>query len=70
MKKSDLKRSLQGSAKGDGVMSVAEYMRWRGVCWRTATRQLDGLDYFPDGKHGRHYLIDDIAQRLMEEKRA
>ena len=59
---------MQGSAKGQGVISTAEYMRWRGVCWRPAQKQLAGLDYLPGRQ--KKYLIDDVVDRLMEERRA
>ena len=68
MTKTQLKKDLSASVGGAGVMSPAEVGRFLGFGPTATKNWLRGLDHFGSGR-GKRYTCDDIATKIMEERR-
>lgn len=68
MDKAQLKKDLSASVGGAGVMSPAEVGRFLGFGSTATKNWLRGLECFGSGR-GKRYTCDDIARRIIEERK-
>lgn len=66
MEKKDIVKSMKQQTNGAGMITQKGFAVWMGFAdqYKAKRRYLEGLE----AVDGKYYLIDDIADRLIERK--